>query len=324
LRWEVEIRADKDAVVFERGENEYRFGGLPPRVLHRLASLMNGERSPAELGEALGLAAHTVQSVLAKLFEHDLVVDLSAEPRSRIAADAFHAICGRLFPVWKTRLFSHPLWAALSSGSAPAPLFAGWLLESYHFIEGVNDRIPVAVAECADARIRHVFAQHYAEEYDHWLFFQRSLNALGLPNEQIQATRPLPSTLAVLQHMRHAARRDPLSYALCSGFLESTGADRARGVAFFERLKHHYAAQNPEIVTPMAAHLSLDEEYGHGDLLAEICGGLGPIPVERASAALDDAALLVETLEMWSTDIERTYSRYPVDARTRLHFYRAP
>jgi hypothetical protein len=108
--------------------------------------------------------------------------------------------------------------------------------------------------------------------------------------------------------MRHCGRRDPLAYATCSGFLESTGEDRATAHAFFEQLAAHFDSGAAPIVAPLAEHARLDEDYQHSGMLQLVAQAIGPVTRARAEAALEAARLLVETLEVWSTDILRHYS----------------
>jgi len=182
----------------------------------------------------------------------------------------------------------------------------------------------LAVAECTDPAVTPLFAHHYAEEYDHGDFFMRALESFGLSREVVLASRPLPSTLGVLNYMRLCARRDPLEYAICSGFLESTGTDRARAKEFIARLATNYAVPSSGSVGPLLDHLNLDEEYGHGDLFEAICDRTPPLTVDRASTVLTAGAALVDMLELWSTDIERTYAANGSVPRRSLHVYRTP
>jgi pyrroloquinoline quinone (PQQ) biosynthesis protein C len=241
-----------------------------------------------------------------------------------VSSEKFSHICRHYFPRWKERLFSHPLWQDLGSGQATQAQFVGWLLESYHFIEGVNDRLALAVAECHDLRVRAIFAHHYTEEYDHAKFFIESLKALGLDEATIFSARPLPSTLAILNFMRQCARRDPLQYAVCSGFLESTGTDRIRARTFYASLSEHYSADKTQVIDPLVDHVGLDEEYGHNNLLESIVEILGDVPTKRASEALEAGAMLVETLELWSTDIQRNYDQSVFSTRSTKTYYRPP
>jgi pyrroloquinoline quinone (PQQ) biosynthesis protein C len=295
--------------------------GLPNFTAHQVVSRFNGRETAASIAGAAGIPVAKVIAVVAGLMEAGVVVDLRSGIDSNLTSDAFILICRRLFATWKMRLFGHRLWRALNSGEATPSQFLGWLLESYHFAEGVNVRLPLAIAQCRHREIRELLAQHYAEEYGHEGFFLSALTELGVGPEIVASARPLPGTQAILNHMRDCARRDPLHYAVCGGFLEATGTDRATGRAFFANLGRHYAPQNPKAIQPLVDHAALDEVYGHSGLLAEICRCISQFSWERASSALGSCALFVETLELWSTDILTTYAQpaFAPDANPRRY-----
>jgi hypothetical protein len=207
----------------------------------------------------------------------------------------------------------------------PRSVFIGWSIESYWFILGVLDRLPLAIASATTADVRGVFARHFAEEWDHFRYFERTLDTLDITQEQRNQAEPLPTTRAIQNWMRAAARRDVVHYAVCSGFLESTGRDRDVARTFFDRLASHYCDRGRQSVAPMAEHVSLDEAYGHGGFVEKVLGSQNKIDINRARSALNAAFGLVETLEMWSTDIVRHYSQSnslpltPTRAYRQLH-----
>ena len=150
----------------------------------------------------------------------------------------------------------------------------------------------------------------------------KGLRCFGFEEDFVITALPLPGTLAVVNCMREAARRDPLHYAACSGFLESTGEDRAAGRRFFELLITHYCSANPGVVNPMREHLDLDEAYGHSGVLEDMGPELGCLTSERIVGALQSVIELVETLELWATDIFESYEHEDSIRRRKVRLYR--
>jgi hypothetical protein len=323
LRWDVQLSLDETMgdAVFLRDEAEYRFTGISGETICQVVARLDGIKAAFAIAAELGLPLKTVETLCERLIEFDLAVSMESSDEA-VSPQKFSSTCRFYFPRWKNRLFGHALWRQLATGEAARGQFIGWLLESYHFIEGVNDRLALAVAECYDVKIRPLFAHHYVEEYDHADFFINALNALGLDEASIISSRPLPGTLAILNFMRQCARRDPLQYAVCSGFLESTGSDRERARTFFAYVAKHYSPDTNDVVAPLVGHVQLDESYGHNNMMERIVERIGPVPIARASAALEAGALLVETLELWSTDIQRSYLQSPFTTRHTNTCYR--
>jgi hypothetical protein len=234
-------------------------------------------------------------------------VIVAYDAAEQVPAKTLAGCCRAAFPNWKARLFAHPLWQGLVEGTLPREIFLGWLIESYHFIDGVSLRLPMMISRSADWRIRRHFVRHFSEEYDHRHFFLTSLAAAGFDLPDVINRPPLPGTAAVLNCMREAARRDPLAYAACSAFLESTGVDRDNARRFFDRLRQGYDLPGSQVVRPLLEHVGLDEDYGHGSFIEKICGEFGEISRARVDAALSAASMLTETLQFWSQDILEFY-----------------
>jgi len=321
-RWDMRVRAEHGTGVVELDDLEFHMDGIGGQELCHVISSCDGRRTVGEVAAEAGVPAGVAVALIEGLLSHNLVVDAATETDETVDPESFIDACHRLYPVWKERLAQHPLWQALLSGEAPRSIFLGWLLESYHFIDGVNARLALAVTECTDPRVWPLFIKHYTEEYDHAYFFMKSLNTFGISTEAVRASRPLPSTLAVLDHARYCARRGPLEYSVCSGFLESTGIDRDNAYTFFDALEKHYAADYPDGIKPLDEHLRLDAAYQHANMMEKICRLLGPLPREQASFALNCGALFLETLELWCTDIMRTYADANSVPRISLHQYR--
>jgi len=291
--------------VIETEDETFAFQGIDPSLFTAVIGRLDGRRSAHAIAKELGASQATVERLCQVLVRSDLATWV--EPPSTQSAEDFADACCRMFPAWKRRVFGHPLWRSLADGTATRNQFAGWLVETYHFIETVNSRLALAVAECRNPLARALFLHHYVEEWDHHHFFMTSLQHAGFDPHTILASRPLPGTLAVVNFMRATARRDPLYYAACSGFLESTGDDRDAGREFFGRLIQHYCPGTPEIINPMIAHLNLDEQYRHNGLLTEIFPTLGTVTRERLTGALQAVVQLIEALELWADDILRSY-----------------
>lgn len=308
LRSDCQFDSCEPSAIIETEDEVLTFQGVDSRVFTEVLRKLDGTHRVGEIASHLGASQQKVIEICTLLFQHALVTRIGGPCSSGGSEFDFSDLCYSLFPKWKKRVFSHALWCSLADGSASRSVFAGWLLETYHFIETVNSRLALAIAECRLHDARALFRHHYTEEWDHHHFFMSALVRLGFESEAVLCARPLPGTLAVINHMRDTARRDPLYYAACSGFLESTGEDRAAGREFFDRLIRHYCPEKPGIVQPMRDHLDLDEDYQHNGMLSQIYPKLGVVTKERLAGAIDAVAELVEQLELWSTDILRSYA----------------
>ncbi|TFW33644.1 hypothetical protein [Massilia horti] len=307
LRPDAQLRIANHGVEIELTDAVFSVSGLPEVPLLQAIMSMNGLLDVAAIARQSGLSPHAVQIVVRRLEQVELLGYVSPMTGDAFSPDSFNTLCASLYRQWKARLFAHPLWTGMAQGSLPRSVFIGWVVESWWFVTGIQERLPMAIACCEDPTLRAMFARHFAQEWDHFRYFERALDELEVTLEERKRSLPLPATRALLHLMRAAARVDPLRYAVCSGFLESTSSDRADARAFFDRVAIRYGGADQACVRPMAEHLALDEEYGHEGVVRRVTRAVGPIERARACSALRDAFALVETLEMWSTDILRHY-----------------
>lgn len=318
LRSDLEICYGEGGLFLIDGDEELSFATNNRVTFESLLLALDGTRSLAELGERLGIAGPQIQRLVHDLVGAGLVRPVNPGIDEWVSMADFEAQCRVQFIRWKQRVFSRPVWSELNDGSAPFPIFVGWVLEQYHYIQGVNDRLAYVISMCDDISLRAIFVQHFVEEYDHSRYFLEALAGLGLESERVLTHRALPGTRAVLGFMRDAARMDPLAYAVCSAFLESTGADRDATTGFYDSIGRHYCPDKPELIQPIVDHVNLDLDYGHSDNFTKMCALFDRIPATRASLALQAGLGLVETLELWSDDIYRHYRRGEPTRRCRL------
>ena len=210
------------------------------------------------------------------------------------------------------------------SGRGSARLFTGWLIELYHYTKNANRHMPLSCAYGHDKPIKQLRAKHYAEEWNHYHYFMKSLKALGFTEPQIATSVPLPMTLALSNFMRQAAREDVLAYSICSAVLEGTTTDRSTYNPYYEKSAQLYGIPK-EAIAPIYAHLDLDVQYQHSDLFLEILEKVPTLEAKRVSRVLDYGHELVEHIWLWTDNIEKYYElesnpmpRRPFDAARRL------
>lgn len=206
------------------------------------------------------------------------------------------------------------------SGKGSARLFTGWLIELYHYTKNANRHMPLSCAHAHEKPIKQLRAKHYAEEWNHYHYFMKSLKALGYAEPDIASSVPLPMTLALSNFMRQAAREDILAYSICSAVLEGTTTDRQTYNPYYEKAGELYGIPK-DAIAPIYQHLDLDVQYQHSDLFHEIMEQVPVLSAARASKVLDYGHQLVEHVWLWTDNIEKYYQiesnpmpRRPFDA----------
>ena len=299
--------------VVELPEREF---GLYQRVAEWLPSV----RGVAELSRELGVDEAKVPRLFETLEGSGLLYRVDAGAKSMTGLE-FHERFNAVLNSWLTEAFSHPFWERMMSGKGSARLFTGWLIELYHYTKNANRHMPLSAAHAHEKPIKQLRAKHYAEEWNHFHYFMKSLKALGYTEAQIADSVPLPMTLALSNFMRQAARHDILAYSICSAVLEGTTTDRKTYNPYYDKSGELYGIPR-EAIQPIYAHLDLDVKYQHSDLFRDILEHVPEMSAERASTVLDYGHQLVEHIWLWTDNIEKYYQvesnpvpRRPFDVR---------
>jgi pyrroloquinoline quinone (PQQ) biosynthesis protein C len=300
--------------MVELGQKEYEW-------YEKVAEWLPSVRGIADLSRDLGMDEGKVPRFVEALEQSGLLYQVDAKSSAQgMSGLEFHKQFNTHLTSWLSEAFSHPFWERMNCGKGSARLFTGWLIELYHYTKNANRHMPLSCAFGREKAIKQLRAKHYAEEWNHYHYFMKSLKALGFTEPQIADSVPLPMTLALSNFMRQAAREDILAYSICSAVLEGTTTDRTTYNPYYEKAGELYGIPKAAIA-PIYAHLDLDVQYQHSDLFHEILEQVPHMSPERVSRVLDYGHELVEHIWLWTDNIEKYYDvatnavpRAPFDA----------
>jgi pyrroloquinoline quinone (PQQ) biosynthesis protein C len=272
----------------------------------KVAAWLPSTRGLADVSRELGMDEAKVPRFIDALEASGLLYRVE-EAKKPLSGLEFHAKFSSILNSWLSEAFAHPFWERMMNGKGSKRLFTGWLVELYHYTKNANRHMPLSCAHAHEKPIKQLRAKHYAEEWNHYHYFMKSLKALGFTEPQIAGSVPLPMTLALSNFMRQAAREDILAYSICSAVLEGTTTDRKTYNPYYEKSAELYGVPR-EAIAPIYAHLDLDVQYMHSDLFKDILEHVSELSAERASKVLDYGHQLVEHIWLWTDNIEKYYS----------------
>jgi pyrroloquinoline quinone (PQQ) biosynthesis protein C len=284
--------------IVELGEQEFNW-------YQKVAEWLPSVRGLSDLSRDLGMDEAKVPKFIDALESAGLLYKADDAEGSMTGLE-FHAKFNAVLGSWLSEAFEHPFWERMMSGRGSARLFTGWIIELYHYTKNANRHMPLSCAHAHEKPIKQLRAKHYAEEWNHYHYFMKSLKALGFTEPQIAVSVPLPMTLALSNFMRQAARRDILAYSICSAVLEGTTTERGTYSPYYQKSAELYGIPK-EAVAPIFAHLDLDVQYQHSDLFRDILEKVPEMSAERASLVLDYGHQLVEHIWLWTDNIEKYY-----------------
>jgi pyrroloquinoline quinone (PQQ) biosynthesis protein C len=281
---------------------------LPERefgLFKRLIDWLPTTRSEESICQELGVDAAKLQRLTATLEGAGLLYKKKDQPETLTGLE-FHQRFNRVLQSWLSEAFSHPFWDRMNSGRGSKRLFSGWLIELFHYTKNANRHMPLSCAHTRDKALKILRAKHYAEEWNHYHYFLKSLKKLGFTEPEISSSVPLPMSLALSNFMRQAAREDILAYSICSAVLEGTTTDRGQYNPYYEKCRELYDIPK-EAIQPIYAHLDLDVQYQHSDLFLDILQAVPSLTAARAARVLEYGHQLVEHIWMWTHEIEKYY-----------------
>jgi pyrroloquinoline quinone (PQQ) biosynthesis protein C len=294
------------SVALALDDRTVEIGAKEHAAYTRLVEWLHTRNGEADLALQTGMDVPTLTRFAAQLANTGLLYRMSELPDS-VSGEEFHRdYFAKLLPSWLSEAFSHPFWERMTSGRGSARLFSGWMFELYHYTKNANRHMPLSCAFSRDKAIKGLRAKHYAEEWNHYHYFVKSLKALGFTEKDVTESVPLPMTLALSNFMRQAAREDILAYSICSAVLEGTTTDRKAFNPYYEKVVELYGVPRAAI-EPIYAHLDLDVKYKHSDLFLDILQTVKTVPRARASRILDYGHQLVEHIWLWTHGIEAYY-----------------
>jgi pyrroloquinoline quinone (PQQ) biosynthesis protein C len=306
LRRVYETTVAGDAIALRLADRIVELGPKEAGLYDRVAAWIPSNEGLDALQRAAGLDGAGVQRLFGHLEAAGLIYRLRNLP-VKLSGEQFHReYFSTVLPSWLDEAFSHPFWERMTDGRGSARLFAGWLIELYHYTRNANRHMPLSCAHTRDKALKALRAKHYAEEWNHYHYFMKSLKALGYKEREIVESVPLPMTLALSNFMRQAAREDILAYSICSAVLEGTTTDRGTYNPYYQRCSEIYGIPK-EAISPIYAHLDLDVQYQHSDLFLEILKEVPELTATRAARVLEYGHQLVEHIWLWTDNIERYY-----------------
>lgn len=248
-------------------------------------------------------------------------IEEDVNAKQHLTGEEFYNIFRNKLDDWLIEAFDKSnYWNVMLEGKGSKELFIGYLFELFHYTKNANRHMPLIVAMCPPEwkEIKQLLAKHYFEEWDHYDFFAKALNALGIEDEDIEHSDPLPATLEMSNFMRQAARKSPLCYSICSAILEGTTENSKNYGEFFSVISEKYDLP-AESIQPIFDHLALDLEYDHKSLFLEICQYVPSISVEEAEEILNYGFQMVDHIYLWSEQILNKYENF-TKSRKKFNF----
>lgn len=183
-----------------------------------------------------------------------------------------------LYFKWQNERSETSLATMIYDGQAPQNVLVGYTFEYYHVTRRCHECVSPAIAK-SHGKTRRKALDFFIEEYRHDKLLLRSLTALGYKKEEIEDSKPLPYTHALMNLLGKWAHTDLLTFM--AGIFLFEGNDH-------EMLQYQEALAKydlpPEFAKFQDAHGNINIEGDHGHVTRDFFADveyISPIDQQR-------------------------------------------
>jgi len=260
------IRPGEQASELETLQGVFEVETARALVFMRIRSHCTPHNSLDVIATRSGVSRERVIADLFSLIEPAVLVGPVRHDDAAVSTAQVANVLMNAASLWGRELSTTLIANRLCEEVQPLSLIQGWLLETYHYVAD----FPVAIqfaADTADGELRDVLQHYAAEERGHEKFVLRSLEAIGLSSAEVESSRPLASTRAVMLMMRSLFSVHPATVLLMAHMVEASEVP----LEDLRQLRRDIESrqQLPEdSLAPIFEHQAIDASLGHQTLLS--------------------------------------------------------
>ncbi len=317
LKRTVAVSDRGQAVALTYLTNEIVLEGAAAGLFRKLHPHLDGKTRLDRIAEQIGEPTPRVRALTDRLRGAG-VLGFSDEPRGTMTGQEFYELHRTYCTHWLQRIYDHPLWLKLTTGTASRAQVLGFAFEKYHYIEGAYEHMAIAAANATPEMMPHL-AEHFIEEYQHGDIYRKGLRSL-FPNDTILNAQPLPSTRALVNFLSESAARNSFGYYAGNELLQMTEntSDPEAGSSidtFYAQMRKHYP-YTEKLIDSFIAHTRADQSLGHENVFAKMCASVPPLSHAEVTDAMNIVRTMAEHLELFMDGIDAHYGRFPTMPRT--------
>ncbi|HEX2872052.1 MAG TPA: iron-containing redox enzyme family protein [Polyangiaceae bacterium] len=282
-----------------------------PAELHEgvavlLAGLSRGGQTVTELAASSRLSGEEITIVLGELDELGLIVEACPEVESSTMTGAqFYRTLSRYTRAVQDNVLHGRYYQALLEGSITRQQLIGFACEYYHLVHLAPSLMAPALAVDEGSRAKALTLQFFEEELHHDRFLTKALATVGIGEELLEKSTPLPTTFGVCATLAALARQNPLAFKAAlflfeQPYSEFNTAFRARCEALGLPAVFH---------TSITKHSELNDQADHANITQHLLAEVAAVTAEEARVVKRELAVLVETLGQQDDEILAYYGR---------------
>jgi pyrroloquinoline-quinone synthase len=165
-------------------------------------------------------------------------------------------------------MLSHPFYQAWSNGKLTREMMASYACQYYHFVKDFPRMVSAVHSNTMDISVRQELLMNLVEEEqgadNHPALWMRFANALGVNDDQVSGTMPLPTTVALVNTMMDGCRNGSFQEGLATLYAYEAQIPEVSRVKI-EGLKKFYHIDDADAIRFFTVHQEADVYHSRSE-----------------------------------------------------------
>ncbi|QXI48522.1 iron-containing redox enzyme family protein [Pseudomonas anuradhapurensis] len=299
---------DPAVKTFLYSGSEHEISGLTGDTAqwNQVLALCDGTKTLDEVCALNGaLPSQEVGDFLNSLAENNLAYRVDSGERYMTGDEAILVIEDLQAELLHKTLYANKFWRALQTPKqVPVNVYYGMAIENFNFLYRESWFDSPVLNYVASEKARLKMNEFYGEEYGHDELIFKALSTLGITQQQIRASVPLPETLALCNALAYWAATDPLFFFTTMGILEGKDIE----VDSYILAMQASGKVDKAFIDPILAHANINIGAEHGVLTRELFAEIPVVTADQLRSMKANTHVFVELYDNFHSAVWDFYS----------------
>jgi hypothetical protein len=184
------------------------------------------------------------------------------------------------------------LYEALRSKHTTRSTLIRYAKEYYHIVRAGPAIIAGSIAHSCDRQTRRMLEDFLASEMGHDQLISSAIASVGVKEDELQSSLPLPETFAIISALQVFADQEPLTFKALAFLMEETSPEFNKSFVSaceYEGLGHSFWQ-------PIIDHGRINDESAHGSISRSLLARVEFVSVEERVVVLKQAITMIENV----------------------------
>ncbi|AFY52802.1 hypothetical protein Riv7116_0194 [Rivularia sp. PCC 7116] len=212
----------QNQIIFSQQGRDFAFqvNSQSEKALHKVLTMMDGKNSLTKLQQTFSPSNPEAINTLLRYLDDKKLLDDADDIKINSGLDVLLELENLSYELVKNKSTQNQLiLIAPDISNLSINIIYGFAIEAYHLLAHQAYIDASSLSFQGSTVIRQLINQLYCQEYGQDKFLIEALNSIGIDNEDLIDTMPLPQTTAMCNSLAYWASFDTLFYFSILGFL---------------------------------------------------------------------------------------------------------